>query len=237
MGSVRALRTSYSRCMASVEVEGARAVERRGAFAALFGARSRHLIPSAIGALFWLLFAIANIRASIDSHRVIGLGVGLLGLWAAILFVVRRPPREVSKNAGVWVVAFLGTFGASLLRPGGTDVGWLDAVGLGLQGIAIALGAVSMKALGRSLGLVPANRGLVTSGAYRVVRHPLYASYVFAEVGYLLQSPRWWNFGVIALVWACQVMRIVSEDRLLSHDPDYGDYRTRTPWRVIPGIW
>jgi protein-S-isoprenylcysteine O-methyltransferase Ste14 len=224
--------------MALADVEAyPRAGSRRTALHALTGHRARHLLSSAIGAVFWLLFAIANIRASIDSHRLIGVGVAFLGLWAAILFVVRRPPREVSRNAAVWVVAFLGTFGASLLRPGGADVGWLDAAGLGLQGIAVALGAVSMKALGRSLGLVPANRGLVTSGAYRVVRHPLYASYVFAEVGYLLQSPRWWNFGVIALVWACQTLRIVSEERLLSHDPEYRAYRAQTPWRVIPGVW
>ncbi len=199
--------------------------------------RLRHLGSSALGTTFWLLFAYANLKASIESHRVIGLGIGVLGLWAALLFLVRRPPERVSRSVPVWIVAFFGTFGASFLRPGGASAGWIDPLGLTLQGFGIVLGAFGYLALGRSLGLVPAHRGLVTSGAYRVVRHPLYASYVVAEVGYLIQSPRLWNVGVLALAWACQAVRLLSEERLLSTDPEYRVYSARTRWRVIPGVW
>ena len=204
---------------------------------ALDRARLRHLASSAVGAVFWILFAYANIRSSIESHRVVGVGVGVLGLWAAVLFIVRRPPTQVSRSFLIWIVAFAGTFGASLLRPGGPDPGWTDPLGLTLQGIGLALGACGFLALGRSLGLVPAHRGLVTSGAYRVVRHPLYASYFAAETGYLIQSPRLWNAGVLCLVWICQVLRIVFEERLLSTDSAYRVYMTRTRWRLMPGIW
>ncbi|PWU22213.1 MAG: isoprenylcysteine carboxyl methyltransferase [Candidatus Rokuibacteriota bacterium] len=199
--------------------------------------RLRHFASSAIGAIFWLLFAYANIKASVESHRLIGVGVGILGLWAAVLFAVRRPPTRVSRSPMIWVVAFAGTFGASLLRPGGPDLSWTDPVGLALQTVGVAIGAFGFMALGRSLGLVPADRGLVTSGAYRVVRHPLYASYFIAETGYLIQSPRLWNAGVLGLVWICQIMRIVGEERLLSADGAYRRYMRRTPWRLFPGVW
>jgi protein-S-isoprenylcysteine O-methyltransferase Ste14 len=69
------------------------------------------------------------------------------------------------------------------------------------------------------------------------VRHPLYSSYVVAELGYLIQSPCAWNAGVLLAVWTCQVLRLLSEERLLSGDPDYRAYRERTRWRLLPGLW
>jgi protein-S-isoprenylcysteine O-methyltransferase Ste14 len=197
----------------------------------------RHVAASAFGAIFWLVFAIVNIRYSIESGRVIGVGVGLIGLWEAVLFCVRRPPTLVSASVPIWIAAYVGTFGSSLLRPGGPHSGGLDAVGLFLQGLAIVFGCLSLAALGRSLGLVPAHRGLVTSGAYRFLRHPLYASYVLAGIGYLVQSPRMWNVAVLLVVWACQVARIVSEEKLLGTDADYRAYASQTRWRLIPGLW
>jgi protein-S-isoprenylcysteine O-methyltransferase Ste14 len=192
---------------------------------------------SAVGAIFWLIFAVVNIRYSIESGRVIGLGVGVLGLWSAVLFCVRRPATLVNRNVPVWIAAYLGTFGASLLRPGGLHSGWLDTGGVVIQGLGIVIGIVSLAALGRSLGLVPAHRGLVTTGVYGFLRHPLYLSYVVAEVGYLVQSPRLWNVVVLAAVWTCQAARIVSEEKLLGTDAAYRAYALQTRWRLIPGVW
>jgi protein-S-isoprenylcysteine O-methyltransferase Ste14 len=190
-----------------------------------------------LGAVFWLVFGIVNIRYSIESGRVIGLGVGVLGLMEAVLFCVRRPPTRVSTNVPIWIAAYLGTFGASLLRPGGPHSGWLDTAGLFVQALGIVIGIVSLAALGRSLGLVPAHRGLVTSGAYGFLRHPLYFSYLLAGLGYLMQSPRLWNVAVLITVWACQVARIVSEERLLGTDAAYRAYALQTRWRLIPRVW
>jgi protein-S-isoprenylcysteine O-methyltransferase Ste14 len=65
----------------------------------------------------------------------------------------------------------------------------------------------------------------------------MYASYVIAQLGYLMQSPRLWNFGVVAVTWACQVRRIVGEERLLGSDPEYQALQQHTRYRLVPGLW
>src|SRR5262249_57799942 len=72
--------------------------------------RLRRLGSGLVGATFWLLFAYANIHSSIESHRVMGLGVGTLGVWASVLFIVRRQPVQVSRSLPVWAIAYAGTF-------------------------------------------------------------------------------------------------------------------------------
>ena len=43
--------------------------------------------------------------------------------------------------------------------------------------------------LGASIGISPANRGLVRSGIYRYIKHPMYMGYVISELGLVLVNP------------------------------------------------
>lgn len=43
--------------------------------------------------------------------------------------------------------------------------------------------------LGTSIGIAPANRGLVRSGIYRKIKHPMYTGYVISELGLVLLNP------------------------------------------------
>jgi protein-S-isoprenylcysteine O-methyltransferase Ste14 len=154
-----------------------------------------------------------------------------------IAFLVRRPPSAVSRDPGSWLLAFGGTFAAVLFRAAGAHPHWGVVAGLGLQLAGLAVCVMSLFALGRSFGFVAADRGLVARGPYAVVRHPVYASYLLIQSGYLLQSISLRNVLVMVLASGCNVGRALAEERLLARTPAYRAYRHRVRRRLIPGLW
>jgi protein-S-isoprenylcysteine O-methyltransferase Ste14 len=115
-------------------------------------------------------------------------------------------------------------------------VAWPTA-GLVLVTLAACLSLVSLLVIGRFFGVRPALRGLATSGPYGFVRHPMYLSYVLADIGYNLQE---WNFVTLLLVllgWASLVYRIHAEERLLSQHTEWPAYAALVRYRLLPGLW
>jgi protein-S-isoprenylcysteine O-methyltransferase Ste14 len=99
------------------------------------------------------------------------------------------------------------------------------------------LSIVSLWTLGQRFGIRPALRGLTVHGTYRVVRHPMYLSYLLGDIGYNLQEC---NLGTAALVitgWISIVYRIESEERVMAHHPDWAAYTQAVRYRLLPCIW
>ena len=115
-------------------------------------------------------------------------------------------------------------------------VAWPEA-GLVLVTLAAVLSIVCLVTLGKRFGVRPARRGLVTGGPYRLVRHPLYLSYVIAAIGFNLQVCNLATLLLVLLGWAAMVYRICAEERVLSRDSDWPTYVRLVPYRLIPGIW
>ena len=115
-------------------------------------------------------------------------------------------------------------------------VAW-PAAGLVLVTLGAVLSLVSLLSIGRLFGIRPALRGLVMRGPYRLVRHPIYLSYVIADIGYNLQE---WNFVTLLLVlvgWASLIYRIQAEERLLSQHAEWPAYIVLVRYRLFPGLW
>jgi protein-S-isoprenylcysteine O-methyltransferase Ste14 len=110
-------------------------------------------------------------------------------------------------------------------------------VGLALVTFAAGLSLVTLLTLGRLFGVRPAVRGLATSGPYRFVRHPMYLSYILADLGYNLEE---WSFVTLLLVlvgWAALVYRIHAEERVLSQHSGWRGYAASVRSRLFPGLW
>jgi len=106
---------------------------------------------------------------------------------------------------------------------------------LQVAGSLLQIGALI--ALNRSLGLLPAHRGIKSDGPYRFVRHPLYTAYLLTFAGYLISNLSAQNAIVVFAGTAFLVMRIRYEERLLHQYPLYASYAEKTPWRLIPSVW
>lgn len=82
----------------------------------------------------------------------------------------------------------------------------------------------------------PTEGGVVTSGPYRYLRHPIYAAVLYFTLAGVLSHLSAVNAALGACVAAGAAMRIFTEERLLvERYPEYGDYASRTR-RVIPFI-
>ena len=191
-------------------------------------------IVGAVGAAY---FANATLHAYLQTHRLFGAALFAEQMWIVVAYLIRRPARIVSRRSSDWLLAFGGTFGGVLFRPGGAHLRLGVDIGLVVQLVGLATCVVAFLALGRSFGFAAADRGLVHRGPYRVVRHPVYASYLLLQAGYVLQSLSVRNVLVMAMVTGCNLGRAVAEDRLLATNEHHHAYRTQVRWRLLPGVW
>lgn len=113
-------------------------------------------------------------------------------------------------------------------------------VGVSLQSLGMAWQIAAKLALGRSFGLLPAARGLVTGGPYRVVRHPIYLGYLIGHVGFLLSNFSLQNLLVLTLLYAAQTVRMLREESILKSGDQQGAYLAycdAVRYRIVPFVY
>jgi len=115
----------------------------------------------------------------------------------------------------------------------------LDLIAIALCAAGIAFAIWARRELGANWSARPAiNEGhaLVTSGPYRVVRHPIYTGLLLATCGsVLIGGVLWWIvFLILCAVFAYRVR--VEERLMMDRFPgDYPPYRKRTK-ALIPFV-
>ena len=159
------------------------------------------------------------------------------GYTLMLIFLARRAThRDLSWPA--MVATFYGMFHAVLLDPQNTVRLAPEWIGAALLAASMAWQFTAKIVLGRSFGLLPAQRGLVMSGPYRLVRHPIYFGYLIGHIGFLLTNFSWRNAAVLALLYVAQVVRILREEATLAaSDADYLRYQQRVRWRLLPFVF
>jgi protein-S-isoprenylcysteine O-methyltransferase Ste14 len=79
---------------------------------------------------------------------------------------------------------------------------------------------------------------VVTSGPYRIVRHPMYVGAILMYPAAALMFGSTWALAVSALIAILFVWRTVLEDRTLRRElPGYEEFAARTRYRLIPRLW
>lgn len=189
-----------------------------------------------VGALF-TIFAAAAFSAWQRNGHIPMLLLAAQEVLIVGLVVTRRRSVVETRAAWDWVLALAGTSAPLLQRPAPTDLAALAASGIGLQIVGAGLSVFATISLGRSFGVVAANRGVRTGGLYRWVRHPLYGSYMVGYIGFLLGNPTAWNLLLIATTFTCQYLRARAEERVLAQDPAYAAYMKTVRWRFWPHIF
>jgi protein-S-isoprenylcysteine O-methyltransferase Ste14 len=217
---------------------GSRVLRRLGASFRLLPSRQLfRFCANLVGAGSAAVFSYSFLRFYIETHRPIGIVFFVQQTLVAFAYLTRRPARFVSRRLDDWLLAFAGTFAGVLFRPEGAHPAWGIQTGLVLQLLGVVVVVASLLSLGRSFGFAAADRGVVTRGPYRVVRHPMYAAYLLLQAGYLLQSLSLRNTAVLLFGTICNAGRALAEERLLAGNSDYLAYRRQVRRRIIPGVW
>src|SRR6266849_5366427 len=105
------------------------------------------------------------------------------------------------------------------------------------QLFGVVLSQVGRLYMGRSFGLLPANRGVITTGPFRLVRHPIYLGWFILTVGYVMAYPNALNALAVICTLPFMMWRIDLEEKLLCDDPSYRAYAERVRYRLIPWLF
>ncbi len=188
-------------------------------------------------AVLWSSFVLSLIQSLLQGGGAVSLGLLLVNTLFMVLFLTRRDSHETTNRPLDWFAAGLTVMVSLTLRPAPAAVHALIVASLALQMTGIAAMFFSLACLGRSFGIVAANRSVKCGGAYRVVRHPLYASELVFYFGFLLGNPGVYNGLAVLFILAGQMLRITAEERLLSRDSRYTAYMNEVRHRLIPGVY
>jgi hypothetical protein len=189
-----------------------------------------------IGSLF-LFLAVRILRNFMETGRLTGLLLLASELLVVILTIARRPALDVDRRWSARIVAAISMAGPPLVRPIAGTAGQEDLITAALSAVGLLIVIGAKISLGRSFGLMPANRGIVSSGLYRFVRHPIYAGYLITHVGFLIANPTWWNLATLGIADTVLIVRSLFEERTLVQDAAYKAYCGRVRWRICPGIY
>ncbi len=208
------------------------------------GAASRldleRLSDIASRAIVVVLFSMMAIRFGSDflsTGRLTGLLLLVSEMLVVVLTVMRRSAAAMDRSMRARLLTALSMLGPPLLQPAHVAALVPETLTVAASAVGLAIVIAGKLTLGRSFGLMPANRGIVSSGVYRIVRHPIYLGYLVTHVAFLAATPSAWNIAALLAADAALLARAVCEEQTLCRDERYRVYQRSVRWRVCPGVF
>jgi protein-S-isoprenylcysteine O-methyltransferase Ste14 len=139
----------------------------------------------------------------------------------------------------VLLAATVGCAYAGVYWPHGAE-SFLAVLGLVVGVAGLVLFVAGIASLGRAATPFPRphRRGrLVQSGVYRAVRHPIYGAVVLLAAGWSLALAPLGLISTALLALFLDLKARREEAWLVERYPGYDEYRQRSPWRFVPGLY
>jgi protein-S-isoprenylcysteine O-methyltransferase Ste14 len=173
----------------------------------------------------------------LETGRLTGLLLLASEALVVVLTVVRRVPAVVDRSLRARLLTTIAMIGPPLVIPAVAAPVVPDSVTVTMCAVGLLVVIAGKLSLGRSFGLIPANRGVVSTGLYRLVRHPIYMGYLITHVAFVAANPTMWNIALLTVADIALLARAVCEEQTLAKDEEYRAYQTQVRWRVLPGVF
>jgi protein-S-isoprenylcysteine O-methyltransferase Ste14 len=115
---------------------------------------------------------------------------------------------------------------------------WVGGAGIAL---GLAIGVLGATSLGPALTALPrpasSSPGVMSSGIYSWVRHPIYGGVLLGALGWTLLSSLAALVPLVLLATLFVFKARREETWLIARFPDYADYRNQVRRRFIPLLW
>lgn len=157
-----------------------------------------------------------------------------------VTMLLRHPPKRVTRNPSFWLLALFASYWPFFFRAfyeAGERMA-PAALTLTLVSFGLLMTIWARLSLGRNIGLVPAHRKIVSSGAYRWVRHPIYTGIFLSVVASTLADFSLRNLALNGIWMGLFAYKsLVEENFLKSSSTEYADYMQQVRWRWLPYVF
>ena len=96
---------------------------------------------------------------------------------------------------------------------------------------------LSLCTLGKQFALFPTNPKIVTKGAYKLVRHPIYLGESVMLIACFLSNVSWLSSIVLIIFIVFLYLRINLEEQVMAKRNEYYDYQKKVKWKLLPYVW
>ena len=188
-----------------------------------------------VAAIFFLALVFHSRQYGGLSDLIWMIGAALMG----VLSLIRVPPKAALITFDSILATTLMMVTPLLMKaaPHLVTNRIVTAIAIVVEFVGMIISEGARIYLGRRFGLLPANRGVVSTGPFAIVRHPIYLGWFVLSVGFVMAYPTPRNLALLLITLPCMIWRIALEERLLGQDPAYRTYLESTRYRVIPWIY
>jgi protein-S-isoprenylcysteine O-methyltransferase Ste14 len=182
-----------------------------------------------LGLAFFTFAAVVSLLAAMERPALLAWLAALHNAVLAVLYS-RRWPAQKYDHQGLWLGMLAAMLPMAAPYPASMP---LPITIIGILGYGLILW--SLLALGNRFGIAPADRGLISSSPYRLVRHPMYLGELVLRAALVATSPQpLIACGMLVALATIQVLRARREERIIS---GYTAYASQVHYRLIPGVW